>query len=235
MYNILLNKINKEGIRLEMGIIALFATSFLVGFSGASAPGPLMALVLAQSSIGGWKKSLEIVSGHAILEGILIILLLLGLQSLLKTPVFLRSFSFLGSLFLIYMGVRLFLDIFNHRVPSLKDPNDSPQIKAYSFNPSLILVGALTSIANPYWLLWWLTIGVSFIAQAKKYLVFGILTFYIGHILSDYVWYLFIGIIGGGLSLPFWRRVYGYILTIASFFLVGFGIYFLHYALLGGR
>lgn len=63
-----------------MGLITLFLTSFLVGFSGASAPGPLMTLVLAQSSIGGWKKSLEIISGHAILEGILLILLLLGLQ-----------------------------------------------------------------------------------------------------------------------------------------------------------
>jgi threonine/homoserine/homoserine lactone efflux protein len=217
-----------------MGLIALFTTSFLVGFSGASAPGPLMTLVLAQSSIGGWKRSLEIVSGHAILEGILVVLLLLGVQSFLKAPAFLRSFSFLGSLFLIYMGTRLFLDILKDRVPSLKDSNTHLNTEGYSFNPSLMLSGALTSMANPYWLLWWLTIGVSFMTQAKNYLIFGILTFYIGHILSDYVWYLFIGIVGNGLSLPFWRRVYRYILIIASLFLVGFGIYFLRYALIGG-
>lgn len=215
-----------------MGLLILFSTSFLVGFSGASAPGPLMTLVLAQSSIGGWKKSLEIVSGHAILEGILIALLLLGFQTFLKNPIFLRTFSFIGSMFLIYSGITLFLSIIKNKIFS-SSITDDPSRKVYSFNPSLILAGALTSLANPYWLLWWLTVGVSFITQAKDYLAIGILTFYVGHILSDYVWYLFIGFIGEGLSLPFWRKVYRYVLITASFFLVGFGIYFLRYALLG--
>lgn len=206
-----------------MGIISLFITSFLVGFSGASAPGPLMTLVLAQSSMGGWKRALEIVSGHAILEGILVVFLLLGVQSILKTPIFIKSFSFLGSIFLIYMGITLFLSLIKSEIKI--SINSAP--KNYSFNPSLILAGALTSLANPYWLLWWLTIGVSFIAQAKSYLIIGILSFYIGHILSDYVWYIFMGIIGQGLSLPFWRKIYSYILYFASFFLLGFGIYFL--------
>ncbi|MCX7796876.1 MAG: LysE family translocator [bacterium] len=216
-----------------MGLLILFSTSFLVGFSGASAPGPLMTLVLAQSSLGGWRRSLEIVTGHAILEGILIVLLLLGFQAFLNNPIFLRIFSFIGSLFLIYSGINLFLDIVKNKIFSPSNTDDPPKTKVYSLNPSLILAGALTSLANPYWLLWWLTIGVSFIAQAKIYLVIGILAFYIGHILSDYVWYLFIGFIGGALSLPFWRKVYRYILIVASFFLIGFGVYFLRYALLG--
>lgn len=184
-----------------MGLLVLFSTSFLVGFSGASAPGPLMTLVLAQSSIGGWRKSLEIISGHAILEGILIALLLLGFQTFLKNPIFLRTFSFIGSLFLIYSGITLLLSITKNKIFS-SSITDNPSKKVYSFNPSLILAGALTSLANPYWLLWWLTVGVSFITQAKDYLAIGILTFYIGHILSDYVWYLFIGFVGEGLSLP---------------------------------
>lgn len=216
-----------------MGLLILFSTSFLVGFSGASAPGPLMTLVLAQSSLGGWKKSLEIVTGHAILEGILIFLLLLGFQSFLSNSIFLRIFSFVGSMFLIYSGTTLFLDIIKNKIFSSSNTDDPPKTITYSFNPSLVLAGALTSLANPYWLLWWLTVGVSFIAQAKVYLVIGILTFYIGHILSDYVWYLFIGFIGGALSLPFWRKVYRYILIVASFFLVGFGAYFLRYSLFG--
>ncbi len=216
-----------------MGLLILFSTSFLVGFSGASAPGPLMTLVLAQSSLGGWRRSIEIVTGHAILEGTLIVLLLLGFQTFLNNPIFLRTFSFIGSLFLIYSGITLFLDIIRGKIFSPSNIDDPPEARTYTFNPSLVLAGALTSLANPYWLLWWLTVGVSFIAQAKVYLIIGILTFYIGHILSDYVWYLFIGFIGGALSLSFWRRVYRYILTVASFFLVGFGIYFLRYALLG--
>lgn len=181
-----------------------------------------MTLVLAQSSMGGWKKSIEIISGHALLEGILLVLLLLGLQPILKNPVFLRSFTLLGSAFLIYMGITLFISILNRGI-ELKnsDPISIP----------LILAGALTSLGNPYWLLWWLTIGVSFITQAKNLLVLGILSFYTGHILADYVWYAFIGIVGQGLSLPFWKGIYRYILYFSSLFLLGFGLYFIYYAL----
>ncbi|MBP8637669.1 MAG: LysE family transporter [Dictyoglomi bacterium] len=205
-----------------MEIITLFFTSFLVGFSGASTPGPLMTLVLAQSSIGGWKKSLEIISGHAILEGILLILLLFGLQPVLEHPVFLRSFTLLGSVFLIYMGITLFISILNNRIEiKNSDPVKIP----------LTLAGALTSLGNPYWLLWWITIGVSFITQAKSLLLPGILSFYTGHILADYTWYIFIGILGQGLSLPFWGKVYRYVLYFSSLFLFGFGLYFIYYAI----
>ncbi len=199
-----------------------------MGFSGASAPGPLMTLVLTKSSIGGWKKALEIISGHAILEGILLILLILGFQPILKTPIFIKALSFIGSIFLIYMGISLLLDIIKNKISILKDSLDPPT-NIYTFNPSLILSGALTSLANPYWLLWWLTIGVSFIAQAKNYFIIGILSFYLGHILSDYVWYIFIGLIGQSLSLPFWRKIYKYILYFSSVFLLIFGIYFMTY------
>ena len=205
-----------------MEIITLFFTSFLVGFSGASTPGPLMTLVLAQSSIGGWKKSLEIISGHAILEGILLILLLFGLQPVLEHPVFLRSFTLLGSVFLIYMGITLFISILNNRIEiKNSDPVKIP----------LTLAGALTSLGNPYWLLWWITIGVSFITQAKSLLLPGILSFYTGHILADYTWYIFIGILGQGLSLPFWGKIYRYVLYFSSLFLFGFGLYFIYYAI----
>lgn len=205
-----------------MEIITLFFTSFLVGFSGASTPGPLMTLVLAQSSIGGWKKSLEIISGHAILEGILLILLLFGLQPVLEHPIFLRSFTLLGSVFLIYMGITLFISILNNRIEiKNSDPVKIP----------LTLAGALTSLGNPYWLLWWITIGVSFITQAKSLLLPGILSFYTGHILADYTWYIFIGILGQGLSLPFWGKVYRYVLYFSSLFLFGFGLYFIYYAI----
>jgi len=207
---------------MDYGNYNIIFTSFLVGFSGASAPGPLMTLVLAQSSIGGWKKSLEIISGHAILEGILLILLLFGLQPVLEHPVFLRSFTLLGSVFLIYMGITLFISILNNRIEiKNSDPVKIP----------LTLAGALTSLGNPYWLLWWITIGVSFITQAKSLLLPGILSFYTGHILADYTWYIFIGILGQGLSLPFWGKVYRYVLYFSSLFLFGFGLYFIYYAI----
>lgn len=209
---------------MNLGIWGIFITSFLVGFSGASSPGPMLTMVLAQSSIKGWFEAVKIVTGHAILEGVLVILLLLGLQPFLQNQVFLKSFSFLGSLFLLYMGIGLFVSLLKNNIhiknaSSLKIPS--------------ILGGILVSLSNPYWLMWWITIGVSFLTQAKVYLIFGVLSFYFGHILSDYVWYAFIGLIGQGLSLPFWKRIYKVILYFASVFLIFFGIYFMRYVLIG--
>ncbi|ACK41940.1 MULTISPECIES: LysE family transporter [Dictyoglomus] len=209
---------------MSLGIWGIFITSFLVGFSGASSPGPMLTMVLTQSSIKGWFESVKIVTGHAILEGILVILLLLGLQPFLQNQVFLKIFSFLGSLFLLYMGIGLFVSLLKNNIhiknaSSLKIPS--------------ILGGILVSFSNPYWLMWWITIGVSFLTQAKDYLIFGVLSFYFGHILSDYVWYAFIGLIGQGLSLPFWKRIYKVILYFASVFLIFFGIYFMRYVFVG--
>jgi len=209
---------------MDLGIWSIFITSFLVGFSGASSPGPMLTMVLAQSSIKGWFESVKIVTGHAILEGILVILLLLGLQPFLQNQVFLKSFSFFGSIFLFYMGIGLLISLFKNEIHV---KNASP-LKFPS-----VLGGILVSISNPYWLIWWITIGVSFLTQARNYLILGVLSFYFGHILSDYVWYAFIGLIGQGLSLPFWKRIYKVILYIASIFLIFFGGYFMRYVFVG--
>jgi len=77
-----------------MVVFNLFITSFVVGFSGASAPGPMMTMVITQCSLKGWKDSIKIVFGHAMLEAVLIILLLLGLQPFLQDPYFFKNFYF---------------------------------------------------------------------------------------------------------------------------------------------
>ena len=49
--------------------------------------------------------------------------------------------------------------------------------------------GIVASVANPYWLLWWATIGAGYMVRSLQYGLAGIAAFYTGHILSDYVWY----------------------------------------------
>uniref|UniRef100_A0A7C3MHB5 Lysine transporter LysE n=1 Tax=Dictyoglomus thermophilum TaxID=14 RepID=A0A7C3MHB5_DICTH len=208
-----------------MVVFNLFITSFVVGFSGASAPGPMMTMVITQCSLKGWKDSIKIVFGHAMLEAVLIILLLLGLQPFLQDPTFLKIFTFLGSIFLSYMGISLFISLIKKSSLELKnsDPIKIP----------LPLAGALVSLSNPYWLIWWVTVGVTFLGQARSFFMLGILSFYVGHIFSDFVWYIFIGFVGQGLALPLWNKLYKIILYLASFSLIFFSVYFLKYVILG--
>ncbi len=92
---------------MDLGIWSIFITSFLVGFSGASSPGPMLTMVLAQSSIKGWFESVKIVTGHAILEGILVILLLLGLQPFFTESGFFEEFFFFWKYIPFLYGYRL--------------------------------------------------------------------------------------------------------------------------------
>ena len=59
---------------------------------------------------------------------------------------------------------------------------------------SLVLTGALISLANPYWSLWWATLGLGFLAQAREFGLSGIAFFYSGHIFADFLWYSLISL-----------------------------------------
>ncbi len=57
----------------------------------------------------------------------------------------------------------------------------------------LILKGILVSLMNPYWYIWWISIGAAFIIKSGKFELGGVTAFFTGHISADFIWYLFIG------------------------------------------
>jgi threonine/homoserine/homoserine lactone efflux protein len=59
-------------------------------------------------------------------------------------------------------------------------------------NLSLIAGGFVMSVSNPYFLLWWLVIGAGYLFASLKLGTIGVILFFIGHILADMVWYVFI-------------------------------------------
>jgi len=89
-----------------------------------------------------------------------------------------------------------------------------------------VLAGFFISLSNPYWSLWWATVGLGYITFSLQRGTVGLASFFTGHILSDLVWYSAVaGMIAGG------RRflkpaVYQGILVICGLFLIGLGAYF---------
>ncbi len=90
----------------------------------------------------------------------------------------------------------------------------------------LIGLGAAVSLSNPYWSLWWATIGVSYMNMAMHAQGLGIVVFFGGHILADLAWYTAVsGAVSGGrrfLSPGLYRGI----LALAGFFLIGLAGYF---------
>jgi threonine/homoserine/homoserine lactone efflux protein len=94
-----------------------------------------------------------------------------------------------------------------------------------------VLGGILFSISNPYWILWWATIGLGYITLSLQKGLLGITSFFSGHILADLVWYSLISaaVAGGRKFLS--DRVYSGIIVACGIFLLGLGVYFLYYGL----
>ncbi len=239
-----------------MELVAIFSTAFVVGLSGAMMPGPLLTLTIGESARRGFAAGPLVVLGHALLEGALVVALVLGLASLLGAPAVGRSIAVVGGVFLIYLGWGMARDAWLGRVeldgscgrpahagsqppewgsrageagggvpghPATRSPG---LLSPGRMHP--VLAGVLVSLSNPYWTLWWATVGLGYIVLSLKQGTAGLVSFFSGHILSDLAWYsLVAGAVAGGRRF-LTPAVYRGILVCCGAFLIFLGGSFIY-------
>ena len=95
----------------------------------------------------------------------------------------------------------------------------------YYINP--VLGGVLISLTNPTGYLWWVFVGLSVMVSYSISFAspLGIAAFFIGHILADLIWYLFISTIISMGSKKLNAKIYWVIMLFCAVFMTGFGIY----------
>jgi len=89
-----------------------------------------------------------------------------------------------------------------------------------------VIDGIVTSASNPYWSLWWATIGLGYLLLSRGQGWRGVLAFFFGHILSDAAWYLFVGTTVSAGRGRFTDRMYRGIVGACAVFLVFFALTF---------
>jgi len=160
--------------------ITLFVTSFIVALSGAVMPGPLLTVTISESPRRGFMTGPLLIAGHAVLELALVVALLMGLAPLLKMePVFI-VIALAGSAALLWMGIGMLRSL-----PAMVLTTEGDSRKGRN----LMVSGALMSLANPYWSIWWATIGLGYILHSMDAGTLGVVAFFSGHILGDLFWY----------------------------------------------
>jgi len=93
---------------------------------------------------------------------------------------------------------------------------------------SLVINGVLFSIANPYWIIWWATIGFGYVLYSWQYGMAGIAFFFAGHILADLAWYTAVSTaVGKGRHL-FTDRLYRGVIATCAVVLMIFALYFFY-------
>ena len=201
-----------------LSLWGIFITSFIIGLSGALMPGPVLTVTISQSATRGWIVGPLVVLGHGILELSLVVAIVYGLGQVLTHRPVIGAIGITGGIVLLWMGWSM---LRGARKASLVLEGEK---RKTSIHP--VWAGILSSLSNPYWIVWWATIGLSYIAFSMKYGMMGISSFYTGHILSDFVWYAFVSsLVHFGKR---WAndRAYQTIIASCGVLLLAFGVYF---------
>jgi threonine/homoserine/homoserine lactone efflux protein len=209
-----------------MDYFTLFTTAFVVGLSGAMMPGPMLTVTITEVPRRGFWVGPQIVIGHGIVEILLVACLASGLAYYIQQPIVTGTMGFVGGLVLLWFGWGIFISAKNKTVSlNLQEKGGTEgTMCSRSLNP--VIFGSVLSITNPYWFIWWATVGVSYVITALTLKTAGLAIFLAGHILSDLAWFTFVSFVintGRGFIS---NRLYRGILKICATFLILLGVWF---------
>jgi len=189
----------------------------VIALSGALMPGPLLTYTVAESARRGFWVGPIIMLGHGCLELGLVILLLLGIGAIINQPVVMGVVGLSGAIILWWLGYGL---ISSARQAKLNLTSGDAQ----ALPP--FWAGIVMSLANPYWLIWWVTLGLGYVLFAYKYGLWGVVFFFLGHFMADLVWYSLVAMaVAQGKQFISDRAYHGFMIACALFLMV-FGCYF---------
>ncbi|MEM4525777.1 MAG: LysE family transporter [Methanothermobacter sp.] len=196
--------------------ILLFAgTSFMIGLSGAMAPGPLLTVTISDSLKKGSKAGPLLVLGHVIGEVLLILLILGGLSWLITSSLASAWVGLIGGAVMIFLGLNMMRDT-------------TPIMESGDFKDfGLVSKGFMTSVSNPYFFIWWGTVGAALMFKGMELAkLTGLAAFLIGHWSSDFAWYGIVSFFSARGKLIL-KSSYKFIILACGVFLIIVGSYFI--------
>jgi len=260
-------------------LIVIFVFSMIVALSGAMVPGPLLTYTIIktlETSKRGYLVGFWVILGHALIEMVIIVGILMGFSVILTNHIVVKSIGTAGGAFLVYMGMDIVIKIIkrNYKTPFSSDSNaqiytakvssiskgDNQQKDKNcdeSFNAEMnytgrselstsgersdnksdsksilrisnpVLGGILVSMSNPYWWVWWATVGFGFMLQYGISLANwqSLTSFYVGHETGDLLWYALVSTLVYLGRRRINQRFYTILLGFCSVVIIGFGIF----------
>jgi len=151
-----------------------------VSASGALSPGPLTIATIALGARGSWRSGILVSLGHTFFELPYLVVLVFAFNVLTG---FLRAsvsiLAVVGALVILYFAYLLLRDAY--RGVNLNTSNT-----LISTNP--LIVGFMFTALNPYFLIWWLSIGMTLIAQIQNIGLTSLVIIYPAHVWLDFAW-----------------------------------------------
>ena len=175
-----------SGLGSIMTLVEMGLQIILVSVSGVFSPGPLLFANLALSKYGGFWSGIKIAFGHTIIE--LPVIILLSIPFVVFSPVnmtfsIMKIISIIAGAFLIVFGI-----LYVVRTIRTRGSPNSPINTSRIENP--YLAGIMFTSLNPFFIVWWTTVGVKLISDSISLLgnLAGIAFLFFVHIWMDYAW-----------------------------------------------
>ena len=163
-----------------MDPLNLAVTVIIQTTSGALAPGPLFFVTITHGIKTGTKSGIIFSIAHTIIEFTLVMLLALGLLNVANQPTVKLAVGTAGGATLIIFGAMQIRSSLHKN----NETNSPPKTTR-----NLFLIGLALTGLNPYFIVWWLTIGANLILLSLEFAgLGGVIFMYFCHIWVDYVW-----------------------------------------------
>jgi threonine/homoserine/homoserine lactone efflux protein len=152
--------------------------------------------------------------GHALVEFPLILLIYFGLASFFQYDLVKLILNLLGGGMLIWLGVGMF-----RTRAEVMEGGDLPY--------NSVVAGVITSVLNPYFFLWWATVGSMLIMDSLSFGITGLIWLIPVHWICDLAWLSFVSILVWRTHSLWGKRFQGGLFVVCSLLLSGFGGWFL--------
>ncbi|MHB8903056.1 MAG: LysE family transporter [Thermoguttaceae bacterium] len=202
-------------------MLAFLIKTVGISLSGVMAPGPITAATLA-AGVRRRHAGALIALGHAVVEVPLMLLILAGAGALFQIRSVKLGIGLAGGALLLLLGGQLLLAVRSGQVVESTAKTRHP-----------FVTGIVLTAANPYFLLWWATVGLALTTDAVRlgaaaFVLFGTL-----HWLCDLVWLEILSMASYTGTEVLGGRLQKAVLLVCGLMLVGFGAMFLKDAGLG--
>jgi threonine/homoserine/homoserine lactone efflux protein len=191
---------------------------FIISFSGAIQPGPVTATAISMGARNRWAGVLLAV-GHGIIEFPLMVLIILGLGSIFQKNAIQIIIGAAGGLVLLYMAYSMFKSAGRPTAQAAGAKKDKP-----------ILAGIILTASNPYFLIWWATVGLALATDATKFGLYAFVLFAIVHWLVDLIWVTALSLAAFHGTTLFGPKLQTIILRICAAAMLFFGLFFIYNA-----
>ena len=196
--------------------LPLFLVSVVaISLTGVMMPGPVTAVTVTRGAQHKGAGAL-IAVGHGIIEIPLMLLIYFGFASFLAQTGVKIGVGLAGGLVLLWMA----WGMIKSKPVTLTEKKDLPH--------GSVVAGLVTSAANPYFFVWWATVGTTLLINARAFSGTGVLAFGAMHWVCDLGWlYLVSWAVFKSKKLwtPMVNRV---VFGICAAILVGFGGWFIY-------